>query len=134
MKNALKKLSGFFTTIMTLFMGVFMNSKPVSHRERLYEKMARHNNEAYKNMRKSLRSYAQQFILPIGKYNRKTKQYEPDKNLRKYNQKMKERKEELLLARGCKRFYSGNQSVIALNQKNADRKFANMNKKLRNVA
>lgn len=121
-----KQLASFFGHLMAMFMGMFMGSHPSSHKERLIERMARHNAEAHAHMKESLQDYANKFLLPIGKYNRKTKQYDPDKKLSRYLEFIKERKEARLLKQGCKKYIIDGHVVFARNDKNAERKFANL--------
>lgn len=115
----------FITMFATLF-----GSNPSSHKERLYQKMMRNNQEAYEKYRSNLQKFADRFRLPVCDREKQTGLLVKNKRVRKYEAFIKRRKEKLLLKRGCSWYTFMDQSVIALNKENAIRKINNRLQKI----
>lgn len=114
--NFLKQFFGFFAAIFASMFG------GTSYKDRIHKRMNEHNQAAYSKMREKLHPYAKRFMLPLMKRDENgilvhTKQS------RKYEDKMKERKEELLIKRGHRWFNFDGMRYLALNLKNAEKKY-----------
>jgi len=116
MMNLFNRFIGFFTA---MFYSLFTGYNPSSPKDRLYEKMMRHNQEAYQRSRSKLQKYADKFLLPLMKRNKKTGMLEHTKKSRKYENWIAERKMQLREKRGHKWFDVEGVNILALNMKNA---------------
>ena len=122
----MKLLSQFFGFFATIFATMFGGT---GHKDRLLGRMNDHNQTVYNNLRESLSPYAEKFLLPLMKRDEDGLLVHTKKS-RKYEERMKERKEALLMKRGHKWFNFDGIRFLALNLKNADRKFAAYEKSL----
>ena len=121
--NLFTRFFGFFSA---MFAGLFSGT---AYKDRLTNRMAEHNQGAYNSMREKLSPYAKKFLLPL--------QERDDDGILRHTKKSKAHAanvkgatDRFKLLRGCREFLRDGHPIIALNQKNADRKFAAYEKSL----
>ena len=124
MKNLFTR---FFAMVMTFMAGLFSSLKMSKSERGRMSKMHQHNVDAYQKLMERLHPYARKFILPVCKRD-KNGELIKNKRYRRYVRFISQRKEELLLKRGCKVFEIAGHRIIARNENNAIRKSGILNK------
>ena len=106
----MKKRFQFLRTFFAFFLSLFAGSKSTYQNTH-----AEANRERVANQRVSLQDYANRFLLPT-----------KPRDVKKWEKRCANVKRRNLLRRGCSIYTHEGQDIIALNIKNAVRKFGNM--------